>query len=1359
MLNFSTPIIKNNPPMKNFPNQITLLALVVLFFLSIKLTAQEFQRVYGDALDNYFGKVIQDGSGNFYVLGQNEAVNGAPLRATVTRLDANGQHQWTLSLNFASQWQDAVLTPSGELMAVGHTLPLDATSKGIMARVTSAGAFARLRTYDEAGRDILTRIVRKSGAFPYYVIGAQYDGGASPTFEDVVLFNMDQDLNINFKKRYYRPGDDEYFRDFESLGANTLAMAGNWANGLIFISDNGGNISAGVQLPNRFVRDIHRELFGGVYAASTNGGNSEAYIEKFDASLFMLWEYRINGLTSISQVWEGLPGSGELYAVGVGNFGNQQRTVVVKLVETINDLTVAWVKYLTVGNGYTGGSAWFLNSVKLAFTDARTIPGGFGQNCAFVSVSGLEMETCEVGTSTTTLTQTDPFPNSPDPLPLVETAPITTGVNSVEASAINWQQQVACSVDPCSVDIVVTPMSPPCGQVQVCAVPTGTGPYSYQWCNGSTSQCYITQINPCTPTEFCVSVTCADGTVASDTEIYTFTDNTPPVALCSGIGVDLDPVLCTATITPGLIDGGSSDNCGIASMSVSPSVVTGCGLHPVTLTVTDHCGNMSSCSTQVQTIEVVPPAMTCPPNIAKKCDDKLTPADCGTATAVDNCDPNPVISYTDVVNGIMPCDGNIQRTWTAEDNCGNVVSCVQTIVVVDNVPPSLTNCPQNQTVTGIIGPNGQCTANVQVTSPTVSDNCDQNVTLTNSFNGTANASGVYPQGTTTVVWTAQDQCNEVTCSFTVTVQCEPPVSDKCGWTVATCYSDNPADPVGVIYDTRYNASAAAGADWGTTLNPGAIHPPDWKGSIIGSVFGIALDDVNEKIFLSASDVYKLDASYLNTYTGPGGRAGIYKTDCAPPYPTANIVTTLNSPTIPSISGTMLPNTGGVGNGIGNICYDKLHGQLFASNLEDGRIYRIDPNGNILSAYDPFATDTGLNGMPSSVSERIWGVGFNRTQNRLYFTVQGANATQKYVYSVGLTGTGEFIATNVGGNLYTDALPQPEIVTGLPGSQLKFTDIAFSQNGDKMLLAERGNPHSAGVFEYNLVGTTWVASPNNYYVGGFSGENSAGGVDYGYKEQGGKPTAICDGLVWATGNYMMATNNFTLVYGLEGISAATGNSFPANQFSDIYIDYDGVYSSAAKNEIGDVELFKCGCPGQASVCDSISVTSMPFNSMAQDTCCFKLTVDNQKPNFFTAIQLCTSGGVSFSNVSALNGCVLNSYSAGQVTVVPPGGIPNPWPVGTKDFVKFCLSNYQNVPSQQVIVKYYGPDFEVVCTDTLTYNCTQKPKCLKLTPEVTCGPNGTYKMDFCVMADAFIPFTVGSFVLNPHLHQTCLFQVHL
>lgn len=53
----------------------------------------------------------------------------------------------------------------------------------------------------------------------------------------------------------------------------------------------------------------------------------------------------------------------------------------------------------------------------------------------------------------------------------------------------------------------------------------------------------------------------------------------------------------------------------------------------------------------------------------------------GTATATDNCDPAPVITYTDVVTQ-EPCGAITNRTWKATDACGNAATCVQRITTV-----------------------------------------------------------------------------------------------------------------------------------------------------------------------------------------------------------------------------------------------------------------------------------------------------------------------------------------------------------------------------------------------------------------------------------------------------------------------------------------------------------------------------------------------------------------------------------------------------------------------------------------------------------------------------------------------------
>jgi hypothetical protein len=79
----------------------------------------------------------------------------------------------------------------------------------------------------------------------------------------------------------------------------------------------------------------------------------------------------------------------------------------------------------------------------------------------------------------------------------------------------------------------------------------------------------------------------------------TVLDTIRPVAVCQNATVTL--VGGTASITYLNIDNGSSDACGVASMSVSPNTFdcTDLGANTVTLTVTDNNDNTSTCSATV----------------------------------------------------------------------------------------------------------------------------------------------------------------------------------------------------------------------------------------------------------------------------------------------------------------------------------------------------------------------------------------------------------------------------------------------------------------------------------------------------------------------------------------------------------------------------------------------------------------------------------------------------------------------------------------------------------------------------------------------------------------------------------------
>ncbi|MCA9426001.1 MAG: HYR domain-containing protein, partial [Candidatus Omnitrophica bacterium] len=69
------------------------------------------------------------------------------------------------------------------------------------------------------------------------------------------------------------------------------------------------------------------------------------------------------------------------------------------------------------------------------------------------------------------------------------------------------------------------------------------------------------------------AVTDTAGLSATCTVNITVQDITPPSAVCQTTTLNLD-ASGMATLNPGDVDNGSSDNCGIASMSVSPNLFT-----------------------------------------------------------------------------------------------------------------------------------------------------------------------------------------------------------------------------------------------------------------------------------------------------------------------------------------------------------------------------------------------------------------------------------------------------------------------------------------------------------------------------------------------------------------------------------------------------------------------------------------------------------------------------------------------------------------------------------------------------------------------------------------------------------------
>ena len=141
----------------------------------------------------------------------------------------------------------------------------------------------------------------------------------------------------------------------------------------------------------------------------------------------------------------------------------------------------------------------------------------------------------------------------------------------------------------------------------------------------------------------------------------------------------------------------------------------------------------------VTVLDVVPPAITAPADIVAEASGPLTRVLLGTATATD---ADPILEVTNDAPAQFPL-GATKVTWTAADRSGNSSSAEQTVTVQDTAPPAVI-APQD------VGMRWAPQIRVALGSATASDAVDPRVTITND------APPSFPEGLTTVTWTATD---------------------------------------------------------------------------------------------------------------------------------------------------------------------------------------------------------------------------------------------------------------------------------------------------------------------------------------------------------------------------------------------------------------------------------------------------------------------------------------------------------------------------------------------------------------------------------------------------------------------------
>ncbi|AWH72946.1 hypothetical protein DCS32_01835 [Dokdonia sp. Dokd-P16] len=300
---------------------------------------------------------------------------------------------------------------------------------------------------------------------------------------------------------------------------------------------------------------------------------------------------------------------------------------------------------------------------------ASAIDNGSSDNCSVstLTVSPNTFDCASVGTpQTVVLTVTDASGNT-------DTAQATVTVeDTVAPTAI--AQDITVQLDASgTVSIVASAIDN--GSSDNCSVSTLTvSPNTFDCASVGTPQTVL------------LTVTDASGNTDTAQATVTVEDTVAPTAIAQDITVQLD-ASGTVSILASAIDNGSTDNCSISTLTVSPNTFDCASVgtpQTVVLTVTDASGNTDTAQATVTVEDTVAPTANCVAPFTLDLDDSgtatITSADINDMSS-DNC---AIESVTiDVTTFTVDNVGDNIITLTITDLSGNISTCSTVVTISD----------------------------------------------------------------------------------------------------------------------------------------------------------------------------------------------------------------------------------------------------------------------------------------------------------------------------------------------------------------------------------------------------------------------------------------------------------------------------------------------------------------------------------------------------------------------------------------------------------------------------------------------------------------------------------------------------
>jgi uncharacterized delta-60 repeat protein len=193
-----------------------------------------------------------------------------------------------------------------------------------------------------------------------------------------------------------------------------------------------------------------------------------------------------------------------------------------------------------------------------------------------------------------------------------------------------------------------------------------------------------------------VTLTVSDnsGNTATCEAIVKIAEGIAPVAICHPVVIrSLDRYTGQATLAAADLDNGSYDNCGIMDIHIDP-VIFNCsdiGMIPITLTVADVYGNVSTCVSMIQVVDDIPPTVICSEFFVIGLDTLGNAELQAKLLDLGSYDICSDTLHFEVDKSHFNCAdlGDQIITLTVTDKHGNSNICQTTLSVVDKTPPTV----------------------------------------------------------------------------------------------------------------------------------------------------------------------------------------------------------------------------------------------------------------------------------------------------------------------------------------------------------------------------------------------------------------------------------------------------------------------------------------------------------------------------------------------------------------------------------------------------------------------------------------------------------------------------------------------